>query len=84
VNVQKRILGAMADTSNLTMYELLSAVTQAANAEDLPPQKVEQIMRMGGFIVHSAGTRCGSCRRVLPANWVAPEGFTPAGHPEDN
>lgn len=70
VREQHRIIAAMADTDDMTMYGLMQATTQAANLEDLDRRSVESLLRMGGHIVHSAAAgRCSTCRRVLPEGW---------------
>lgn len=76
VKQQKSIIAAMADTDDMTMYGIMQAVTQAANAEDMDRRAVESLMRMGGHIITSAAAgRCSSdapCKRLLPEGWTEP------------
>jgi hypothetical protein len=81
VNLRKRVLAEMAETGGhtevgLSMYELMQAVTRAANLPDLEPQAVEQLLAMGGHIAHVHGARCrpeAPCRRLLPPDYVPPQ-----------
>jgi hypothetical protein len=70
---QSRVIAAMADTEDMTMYGLMQAVTQAANLDDLPQRSVEALLRMGGHLVRAASAgRCSKdapCRRILPDGW---------------
>lgn len=45
---RNRILGNMINEDTLTMYSLMQAVTEAANADGLSPVDVERLMRAGG------------------------------------
>jgi hypothetical protein len=77
---QTRVLEAMAETGGeLTMYDLANAITQVANSDDLPWRSREHLMTMGGWVIHTAGSRCGNCHRLLPPDWAAPEGYN-EGH----
>ncbi len=70
VREQQRIIAAMADTSDMTMYGLMQAITQVANMDGLDRGPVESLMAMGGHVLHSAAAgRCGNCRRLLPEGW---------------
>lgn len=70
VREQQRVIAAMADTADMTMYGLMQAVTQVANMDGLDRGPVEALMAMGGHILHSAAAgRCGNCRRLLPEGW---------------
>ena len=71
---RRRVIDTMADTDDTSMYSLMQAITQAANAEGLGYRQVEQLMAMGGHVVHAAEGRCSEdnpCRRLLPEGWVA-------------
>jgi hypothetical protein len=50
---------------DLTMYSVMAAVTQAANVPDLDPAHLDNLLRMGGDLAHTAPGRCGSCRRLM-------------------
>jgi hypothetical protein len=69
---QKRVLENMAQTDGqLTMYDLVNSVTRVANQDSLNWRQQEQLMTMGGTIVH-AGERCTAdhpCHRYLPPGW---------------
>jgi hypothetical protein len=43
-----RIISNMINEDTLTMYSLMQAVTEAANADDLNPVDVDRLMRVGG------------------------------------
>lgn len=47
-NHRDRIIGSMINEQNLTMYSLMQAVTESANADNLSPADVERLMRAGG------------------------------------
>ncbi|HEY0108473.1 MAG TPA: DUF932 domain-containing protein, partial [Fibrella sp.] len=53
------------DGSPLTMYSLMQAVTEAANADDLSPADRDRLMRAGGALPVIANERCDSCHRFL-------------------
>lgn len=56
---RNRILGSMVNEQNLTMYSLMQAVTEAANADNLSPADMDRLMRAGGDITLSANdSRC--------------------------
>lgn len=67
-----RIIETMADTTDLTMYELLSAVTMAANIEGLDDRDVHRLLNMGGHITHASTGLCGNCHQLLPEGFVTP------------
>ncbi len=50
---------------DLTMYSVMAAVTQAANVADIDPAHIDNLLRMGGDLAHTAPGRCGSCRRLM-------------------
>lgn len=66
VRARERVLENLVDEEpgNTTMYEVVNAITQAANA-DSPIQERDDLMRVGGRLSHHAA-RCGECRRILP------------------
>jgi hypothetical protein len=79
---QTRVLEAMAETGGeLTMYDMVNAITQVANSDDLPWRSREHLMTMGGWVIHTAGSRCGNCHRLLPPNWAAPDDDPAASPP---
>lgn len=65
-----RIIETMAEESNLTMYELMSAVTMAANIEGLDDRDVHRLMSMGGHIAHASTGTCSNCHQLLPEDWA--------------
>ncbi len=69
VRERHRVFEAMADVGSLTMYNLMNEVTRTANLDGLPYRSVEQLMSLGGHIMHSIGGRCTSCNRLLPPDW---------------
>jgi hypothetical protein len=74
-----RVTETLADVGgDMTMYELLNAVTRAANLTDLEYRPVAQLLAAGGHMIHSVGARCEGqlehgCRRMLPKDWDAPD-----------
>lgn len=61
------IMETMADTGgDLTMYDLVSAVTIAANSEDLDDNHVRRLLGMGGHIAHAHRGLCNACHQLLP------------------
>jgi hypothetical protein len=69
---RRRVIEGMADSSDMSMYGLLAAVTQAANYDKVQPRAVAQLLDMGGHIAHAAQGRCGSCKRLLPEGYAVP------------
>jgi hypothetical protein len=73
---RQRIIDAMANTDGeITMYDIMQAVTQAANMGGLEPRAVEQLLALGGHISHAATIRCSEdhpCRRLMPDGYVPP------------
>lgn len=67
-----RIIETMADTVDLNMYELLSAVTMAANIEGLDDRDVHRLLNMGGHITHASTGLCSNCHQLLPEGFAAP------------
>jgi len=68
-----RIIETMADTTELTMYELLSAVTMAANIEGLDDRDVHRLLNMGGHITHASTGLCSTCHQLLPEGFALGE-----------
>jgi hypothetical protein len=65
---RNRILGNMINEDNLTMYALMQAVTEAANADGVSPADMDRLMRAGGDLPAIANDRCDSCHRFLDHN----------------
>lgn len=63
-NLRNTITNNMINESNLTMYSLMQAVTQAANNADLSPTDVNRLMLVGGDIPVAAET--GVCNADHP------------------
>ncbi len=59
-----KIIEVLLNSSPLTMYTVMQAITQVANDSDLDPAHVENLMRIGGHVPHAAASRCDSCRRL--------------------
>jgi hypothetical protein len=70
---RERIIAELADAGeDMTVYDVMQAVTVVANADGVSPDATEQLLRLGGHIAHAASTdRCGECRRILPAGFSA-------------
>lgn len=62
-----RIIQHMVDTDRMNMYEVMQAITQAANGADVPDGQVRALMEIGGDMPRALAARCGSCRRIMPA-----------------
>lgn len=66
---RNRILANMVNEDTLTMYSLMQAVTEAANADGLSPVDVDRLLRAGGDLPQAAEEgRCNSeqpCGRFL-------------------
>lgn len=66
-----RILETMADTEgDLSMYDLLSAVTMTANIEELDDRDVTRLLDLGGHITNASTGLCGNCHQLLPEGWT--------------
>lgn len=61
---QNEITANMVNEDSLTMYSLMSAVTQVANSADLNPVTMDRLLRAGGDLVAKAHDRCESCHRL--------------------
>ncbi len=60
-----RIIESLVDSHGpLTMYSVMNAITEVANRTDMDPAHIDNLMRMGGELVHDAPARCGACRRL--------------------
>jgi hypothetical protein len=56
---RNRILGNMVNEEHLTMYSLMQAVTEAANADNLSPADMDRLMRAGGDMpIVASDSRC--------------------------
>lgn len=76
VREQRSITAAVAGLDgDITMYDIMQAVTQTANREGVSPRIISGLMALGGHVTHG-GARCGPeapCGRLLPEGWdVAP------------
>jgi hypothetical protein len=58
------ITANMLEDTELTMYSLMQAITQAANSSDLSPAQVTQLMEIGGDIPFAAQN--GVCNQDHP------------------
>ncbi len=69
VTIRPRIISILEDyDGDITMYVVMNAVTQAANAEGLDPATVDALMRVGGDLPYTAAERCAAdnpCGRLL-------------------
>lgn len=61
---RERVFNNMLNETNLTMYSLMQAVTQAANADGLKPADVDKLMRAGGQL--PAFVEAGRCSHDTP------------------
>jgi hypothetical protein len=70
---RERIISELADVGeDMTVYDVMNAVTVVANADGVSPDATEQLLRLGGHIAHAASSdRCNECRRILPAGFSA-------------
>lgn len=70
---RERIIAELAEAGeDMTVYDVMQAVTVVANADGLSPDATEQLLRLGGHIAHATGTgRCEGCHRLLPAGFSA-------------
>lgn len=65
LSTRSRIIDNMVNAQGeLSMYSMMQAVTEAANASDLEPNHVEHLMRVGGDLPHVAHERCEACHRL--------------------
>ena len=60
-----RIIEGMVEDTNLNMYTVMAAVTQAANHAGIPASHVDTLLQMGGDLPYAATSRCDACRRLL-------------------
>jgi hypothetical protein len=75
VRERQRVLAYMADNETHTMYDLMQAITRAANGTDLEPNAIRRLLEMGGHTAHAATLRCGPdhpCRRLMPEGYEPP------------
>ena len=60
-----RIIEALVNSGReITMYEVMAAITQLANDRSLDPSQVETLMRIGGDLPHKSS--CDACHQLLP------------------
>jgi hypothetical protein len=64
VPLRNKITEEMANAPELNMYEVMQAITQAANVANMDFRHVEQLMRAGGDLPHRVDSRCDSCHRI--------------------
>jgi hypothetical protein len=76
VRERQRIIAEMANLSgDNTMYDLMQAITVAANANGLSARTVAQLLNLGGHVAEAGTDRCSEehpCRRLLPVGYEAP------------
>lgn len=63
-NMRQPIMDNLIDSSDLTGYGLMQAITQSANGIDVSDSVRESIMSIGGAMPSTLTDRCGSCHRV--------------------
>lgn len=63
-NDRPKIIELLSHHQRITMYEVMQAITQVANAAKLEPTMVETLQRLGGELPHAASSMCDSCRRL--------------------
>ncbi len=59
------IIANLVETTDLTMYSVMQAVTQVANGADVTLDQQSQLMRIGGDLSHRFNARCESCHRMI-------------------
>jgi hypothetical protein len=64
--VRDRITESMVDEENLTAYNVIAAITEAANGEDVEPAVADRLLEVGGFVPHATQARCTECHHVVP------------------
>lgn len=64
ISSREGIMDALVESSDLTGYGLMNAITQAANNSDWDDHTTKHVMGVGGAIPHILTTRCGSCHRL--------------------
>lgn len=65
---RQAILNEMVESSDLTHYGLMQAITQAANNADMSDNHVDDLLRIGGDLPHALAGHCDSCNRSLINN----------------
>lgn len=63
---RERIIQHMVDTDRLNMYEVMQAITQAANHDGVSVGQMRTLMEIGGDMPRALAARCGSCHRIMP------------------
>jgi hypothetical protein len=61
---RQAIIENMVEATSLNMYSIMQAITAAANSSGVEASAVEQLMRVGGELPHTAHDRCESCHRI--------------------
>lgn len=83
---RERVIDTMADLGGeLTLYDVQSAITQAANLDGLHPRSVNYLLTAGGHLAHASSDRCNEdhpCRRLMPAGWEPPAEAAESGEQE--
>ncbi len=59
------IIEAVSGIDPLTMYDIMAAITEAANNPELDPSRVDVLLRTGGDLPHAATRFCDECYRIL-------------------
>lgn len=60
-------LAGYPDTHQLTMYDLMNAITQAANDPAMQLNDADRLMAVGGELPHTGRHRCDACHRIMPS-----------------
>jgi hypothetical protein len=74
VRERQRIIAEMADSGGArSMYDIMNAITFAANAGGLSQRIIDQLQSLGGHVAAAATDRCTPdhpCCRLLPEGWT--------------
>lgn len=62
--MRDRILLSLVESGDDTMYAIMQAITEAANADDVSDTVRTTLMEIGGDLPAAAGGRCSSCKRL--------------------
>lgn len=63
-NLRDKVMEIMVESTELTMYSVMQAITQVANEVDMTYGQIEMMMRAGGDLPHRADSRCETCHRI--------------------
>jgi len=78
---RNRIMAQLAELGgNLSMYDIMQAITFAANDETISPRTVDRLHELGGAVTHAHHDRCGTCHQLLPDDFVAMAAQAAAGN----